>query len=118
MLEREYGRIINIASISSFAASDEEAAYAASKAAVASLTESLATKWGHQGVTVNAIAPVTPHAPLNQPLADETAHGRGILLHALAERFGRVEDPAGAAVFLASDEASLITGKLFVVVVN
>ncbi len=115
MLERGYGRIINIASLSSFVALFEVAAYSASKAAVASLTKSLAVEWASQGVCVNAIAPGVFRTALNQKLLDETERGREFLLRTPMRRFGRVEELAGAAVFLASDAASFITGEVLVV---
>lgn len=115
MLEREYGRIINIASLSSFVALFEVAAYAASKAAVASLTKSLAVEWAPRGVCVNAIAPGVFRTALNQKLLDETERGREFLLRTPMQRFGRVEELAGAAVFLASDAASFVTGEIVVV---
>lgn len=115
MLEREYGRIINIASLSSFVALFEVAAYAASKAAVASLTKSLAVEWAPRGVCVNAIAPGVFRTALNQKLLDETERGREFLLRTPMQRFGRVEELAGAAVFLASDAASFVTGEILVV---
>lgn len=115
MLENEYGRIINIASLSSFVALYEVAAYAASKAAVASLTKSLAIEWAPRGVCVNAIAPGVFRTALNQKLLDETERGREFLLRTPMRRFGRVEELAGAAVFLASDAASFITGEVLAV---
>ena len=115
MLERGYGRIINIASLSTFVALFEVAAYAASKAAVASLTKSLAVEWASGGVCVNAIAPGVFRTALNQKLLDETARGQEFLLRTPMKRFGRVEELAGAAVFLASDAASFITGEVLVV---
>lgn len=115
MLEREYGRIINIASLSTFVALYEVAAYAASKAAVASLTKSLAVEWAPRGVCVNAIAPGVFRTALNQKLLDETERGREFLLRTPMRRFGRVEELAGAAVFLASDAASFVTGEILVV---
>jgi NAD(P)-dependent dehydrogenase (short-subunit alcohol dehydrogenase family) len=115
MLERGYGRIINIASLSTFVALHEVAAYAASKAAVASLTKSLAVEWSERGVNVNAIAPGVFRTALNQKLLDETERGREFLLRTPMKRFGKVEELAGAAIFLASDAASFVTGEVLVV---
>ena len=115
MLARRYGRIINIAWLSSFVALYEVAAYAASKAAVASLTKSLAIEWAPHGLCVNAIALGVFRTALNQKLLDETERGREFLLRAPMQRFGRVEELAGAAVFLASDAASFVTGEVLAV---
>jgi len=115
MLERKYGRIVNIASLSSFVALYEVAAYAASKAAVAMLTKSLAVEWASHGVNVNAIAPGVFRTALNQKLLDETERGKEFLMRTPMKRFGKVEELAGAAVFLASDAASFITGEVLVV---
>ena len=115
MLDRNYGRIVNIASLSSFVALHEVAAYSASKAAVAMLTRSLAIEWAPKGVNVNAIAPGVFRTALNQKLLDETDRGREFLTRTPMKRFGKVEELAGAAVFLASDAASFITGEVLVV---
>jgi NAD(P)-dependent dehydrogenase (short-subunit alcohol dehydrogenase family) len=115
MLERGYGRIINIGSLSSFVALFEVAAYAASKAAVASLTKSLAIEWSSKGVTVNAIAPGVFRTDLNTALLDGTDRGREFLLRTPMKRFGKVEELAGAAVFLASDAASFVNGEVLAV---
>lgn len=115
MLERGYGRIINIASLSTFVALFEVAAYSASKAAVASLTKSLAVEWSARGVNVNAIAPGVFRTALNEKLLDETERGREFQMRTPMKRFGRVEELAGAAVFLASDAASFVSGEILTV---
>lgn len=115
MVERRYGRIIHIASLSSFVALYEVAAYAASKAAVASLTKSLAVEWAAYNVCVNAIAPGVFRTALNADLLDRTDRGREFLLRTPMKRFGRLEELAGAAIFLASDAASFVTGEVLVV---
>jgi NAD(P)-dependent dehydrogenase (short-subunit alcohol dehydrogenase family) len=115
MLERGYGRIINVASLSSFVALMEVAAYSASKAAVASLTQSLAIEWASRGVCVNAIVPGVFRTPLNQRLLDGTARGQEYLMRTPMKRFGQVEELVGAAIFLASDAASFVTGSMVVV---
>ena len=115
MIDRHYGRIINIASLSSFVSLYEVAAYAASKAGVASLTKALAIEWAQHGVCVNAIAPGVFRTPLNEKLLDETPRGREFLLRTPMKRFGQVNELAGAAVFLASDAASFVTGEVLCV---
>ncbi|HZD47603.1 MAG TPA: glucose 1-dehydrogenase [Silvibacterium sp.] len=115
MLEREYGRIINIASLNTFVALKEVAAYAASKAAVASLTRSLAVEWSAKGVLVNAIAPGVFRTALNSDLLDNTPRGKELLMRTPMGRFGNTEELIGAAVFLASDSASFVTGQVLVV---
>ena len=115
MLDRGYGSIINIASLSTFVALYEVAAYSASKAAVASLTKSLAIEWSPRGVRVNAIAPGVFRTALNQKLLDETDRGQEFLLRTPMRRFGNVEELAGAAIFLASDAASFVNGEVLVV---
>jgi NAD(P)-dependent dehydrogenase (short-subunit alcohol dehydrogenase family) len=115
MIERKYGRIINIASLSSFVALYEVAAYSASKAAVASLTKSLAVEWARHGVCVNAIAPGVFQTELNRTLLEGTARGQEFRMRTPMGRFGHVEELAGAAVFLASKAAGFVNGHVLAV---
>jgi NAD(P)-dependent dehydrogenase (short-subunit alcohol dehydrogenase family) len=115
MVERKQGRIINIASVASGRGFFEVAAYAASKAGVASLTKTLAVEWAKHGVCVNAIAPGVFRTDLNSALLDGTARGEEFLVRTPMRRFGKVEELVGAAVFLASDAASFVTGHILVV---
>ncbi len=115
MLERGYGRIINIASLASFVGLFEVAAYTASKAGVAGLTRALAVEWGRRGVNVNAIAPGVYRTALNSALLDGTERGKEFLLRTPLGRFGRTEELSGACVFLASEGASYINGEVLTV---
>lgn len=115
MIDRKYGRIINVASLTSFLGIYQVAAYGASKAAVASLTKSLAVEWARHGVCVNAIVPGVFRTDLNAALLDGTPRGQEFLLRTPMRRFGNVEELVGATVFLASDAASFVTGHLLAV---
>jgi NAD(P)-dependent dehydrogenase (short-subunit alcohol dehydrogenase family) len=109
------GRVINIASLSSFVGLLEVTAYAASKSAVLSMTKNLAIEWASKNVNVNAIAPGVFRTELNSALLDGTERGREFLLRTPMKRFGKIPELVGAAILLASDASSYITGQAIVV---
>jgi NAD(P)-dependent dehydrogenase (short-subunit alcohol dehydrogenase family) len=114
MVDRGSGRIITIASLASFVGFFEVSAYTATKAAIAGLTRALAVEWAPRGVLVNAIVPGIFRTDLNRDLI-ESARGQELITRTPMRRFGEVDELVGAAVFLASDAASFVTGHLLVV---
>ena len=118
MLEQGAGSIVNIASIEGLEASEGGSAYNASKAGVVLLTRNMAMDYGRRGLRVNAICPGFVDTPLFNQVFDlaglEEYRGRILEAHQLG-RAGRPEEIANAALFLASDEASFVTGHALVV---
>jgi NAD(P)-dependent dehydrogenase (short-subunit alcohol dehydrogenase family) len=114
LVAQKWGRVINVASLSSFLGFYEVAAYTATKSGVAGLTRALAVEWASAGVTVNAIVPGVFSTDLNKALLD-SGRGRELLTRTPMRRFGRLEELVGATVFLASDAAGFVTGQLLAV---
>lgn len=114
MIANAYGRIISIASLSTFVAFHEVAAYCASKAALGALTRSLAVEWGSKGVCVNAIAPGIFPTDLNRSILD-SPRGHELLLRTPMRRFGKVDEVVSAALYLASPQSSFTNGQILTV---
>jgi NAD(P)-dependent dehydrogenase (short-subunit alcohol dehydrogenase family) len=115
MVAAGWGRIINIASLATFVAFYEVAAYGASKAGLGALTKSLAVELSKHGVCVNAIAPGFFPTDLNRSLLEQTGRGREVLMRTPMGRYGTLDELVGAAVFLASESASFVTGQILAV---
>ncbi len=115
MVRNGWGRIVNIASLATFVAFYEVAAYGASKAGLGALTKSLAVELARHGVCVNGIAPGFFPTALNRELLEKTPRGREVLMRTPVQRYGELDELVGTAVFLASESASFITGQTIAV---
>ncbi len=115
MTARGSGSIINVASVAGLAAAPFLAPYGAAKAAVVSLTKTLASEWGRTGVRVNALCPGWTATELNRVLWDSPDGGQATIANVPMGRWGRAEEMAGPAVFLASDASSFMTGQVLAV---
>ena len=109
MMRRRYGRIVNIASISGVFGNPGQANYAASKAGLVGMTKSLAREVASRGITANAIAPGFISTPRTDALTPKQVEAIAAAIP--ARTFGKPDDVAAAVVFLASNEASYITGE-------
>jgi NAD(P)-dependent dehydrogenase (short-subunit alcohol dehydrogenase family) len=115
MLERRTGSVINVASVAGLSATPAMAQYGASKAALISLTRTLAVEWASTGVRVNALCPGWTATDLNRTLWENEEVYAGLTATIPMGRWAKAEEMAGPAVFLASDASSFVTGQTLVV---
>lgn len=116
MIRQKGGRIINMGSQAGFAALPTESVYCASKAAISHLTKCLAVEWGPYNITVNAVAPTFIETPGTDPALSDPAFRADVIDRIAAlHRIGQPMEVAGAAIFLASPAASLITGHTILI---
>ena len=112
MVERGYGRIVNMSSQAAAVGLRRHAAYSASKAGLEGLTRVLALEWAPHGVTVNAVAPTFIRTPGTAERLDDPAFLEDVLARIPVGRVGSTTEVAAAVIFLASPAASLITGAV------
>ncbi len=115
MRGRGSGSIINVASVAGVSSAPFLAPYGAAKAGLISLTKSLAVEWAQAGVRVNALCPGWTATDLNRNLWEDTSASKATVAQVPMQRWGRAEEMAGPAVFLASDASSYMTGQVLLI---
>ena len=115
MVGQGFGKILNIASLSTFVGFNQVAAYGVSKAGVGALTKTLAVELAPFNICVNAIAPGIFPTALNSQLILHTERGRELKMRTPMKRFGEMDELAGGAIYLVSDAASFVTGEILVI---
>jgi NAD(P)-dependent dehydrogenase (short-subunit alcohol dehydrogenase family) len=115
MVGQGFGKILNIASLSTFRGFNQVAAYAASKAGVGSLTKTLAIELAPYKICVNGIAPGVFPTALNAELILHTERGRELKTRTPMRRFGDADELVGGAIYLVSDAASFVTGEILAI---
>lgn len=115
MLERGYGRIINMSSQASVVGIRDHAVYCASKGGVNQLTRVLALEWSARGVTVNAVGPTFIYTPGTAERLDNPDYLQGVLDRLPIGHVGTITDVAGAVIYLASPAAAMVTGTILLV---
>jgi len=115
MIEKGYGKVIFIASLLSFQGGINVPGYAAAKGGIASLTKALANEWASKGVNVNAIAPGYIETDNTEALRNDPDRSTSILQRIPANRWGKPDDFAGPAIFLASDASDYVHGTILTV---
>jgi NAD(P)-dependent dehydrogenase (short-subunit alcohol dehydrogenase family) len=115
MISQGFGKILNIASLTTFVGFNQVAAYAVSKAGVGALTKTLAIELAPHKICVNAIAPGVFPTALNAELILHTARGRELKMRTPMKRFGQMDEITGGAIYLVSDAASFVTGEILVI---
>ena len=113
MMKRRWGRIINISSVVGLMGNKGQANYAASKAGLIALTKSVAKELGSRNVLVNAIAPGFIETEMTEAMTDDARSGLTAMIP--LERLGKPRDVSVMVAFLASEQASYITGQVFVI---